>query len=63
MIPVIVGINIARMVHFVLPVSFFMVRMVVPHGKWHIVNSMNDIAVIIVQPLVIRIFFNSVSEL
>ena len=31
--PVKVGIIIARRVHFMLPVSFFIVIIVVPHGK------------------------------
>lgn len=62
-IPVIVGINIERIVHFMLFVSFLIVKIVVPHGKWHIVNIMKDIAVIIVQLFWISIFFNSISEL
>lgn len=37
-------------VHLRLPVSFFIVRHVVPHGKWNIHKIRTDKAVCIVQP-------------
>ena len=46
-----------------LEVSFFIVIIVVPQGKWQIVNIINDIAVIIVQLLFDNNVFNSVKEL
>ena len=37
--------------HFILPVSFFIVRRVVPQGKWSKVNNIKLRVVIKVQPL------------
>ena len=58
-IPISVGINIERRVSLLLFVSFFMVKIVVKQGKWHIVNIIKDIAVIIVHPLFVSIVDNS----
>lgn len=49
----------AKAVHFMLPVSFLMVRQVVPHGKWNRQKSIVQRAVAPVQPLAIRRVFNS----
>ena len=53
--PIKVGIIIANSVHFILPVSFFIVKQVVEHGKWHNENISTHIAVVIVQPLLTKI--------
>ena len=50
MIATIVVKNIVINVHFILPVSFFIVRQVVEHGKCNKENKMVQIAVIIVHP-------------
>lgn len=62
-IPIIVGINIETIVHFILFVSFFIVSRVVPQGKWHIVKIINDMAVIIVHPCAFKSEFSSEAEL
>lgn len=49
-IPQIVGSINDSIVHFILPVSFFIVSKVVPHGKCNKVNIITFIAVNIVQP-------------
>lgn len=57
-IPNAVGIAIAKSVHFILPVSFFIVRRVVAHGQCIIENSIMFTAVIHVQPLLMSMGFN-----
>lgn len=49
--PTTVGIMNERAAHFVLPVSFFIVKHVVPHGKCIIEKSTTHIAVLYVHPL------------
>ena len=48
--PINVGRIKAIIVHFILPVSFFIVKQVVEHGKWNKDKSMKLIAVKIVHP-------------
>lgn len=60
--PTIVGIINERAVHFILPVSFFMVRQVVPHGKCIIEKIITHIAVLYVHPLDISRAFNDIKD-
>ena len=53
--PVTVGMTIAAAVHFHEPVSFFMVRHDVEHGKWQSMNTITHSAVTHVQPFRPRI--------
>ena len=53
--PHIVGIKNEIVVHFRLPVSFFMVISVVIHGKWNTVNIITFIAVSNVHPFCFNI--------
>lgn len=46
-------------VHFMLPVSFLIVHMVVPQGKCRSENSIKLMAVIKFQPWLISIFFKA----
>ena len=46
-------------IHLKLPVSFFIVRQVVEHGKCNKENNMVHIAVVIVHPLSTNICFNN----
>ncbi len=61
-IPTIVGIMNERAVHFILPVSFFMVRHVVPHGKCIIEKIITHIAVLYVQPFNTNSSFNDIKD-
>ena len=54
-IPVAAGSMKARAVHLRLPVSFLMVRQVVPHGKWKWQSISTQRAVWNVQPQPVRI--------
>ena len=54
-IPQTVGIKNEIIVHFMLPVSFFIVINVVLHGKCNTVNIITLIAVKIVQPFCLKI--------
>ena len=49
-----VGSITATAVHFRLPVSFFMVRIVVAHGQCKSEKSITEMAVFIVQPFAIK---------
>ena len=53
-IPVIVGIIKEKIVHLLLPVSFFIVSNVVKHGKCKDENSIVQMAVVVVHPLSIN---------
>lgn len=57
-IPTAEGIIIASIIHFQLPVSFFIVKHVVPHGKWNREKIIVHIAVVSVQPLSTNNIFN-----
>ena len=57
-----VGIRIARAVHLRLPVSFFMVKIVVAQGQWNRENSITEIAVFIVQPFAIKSSLIALSD-
>ncbi len=56
--PIIVGIMNESMVHFRLPVSFFMVKQVVPQGKCMIEKIITHNAVLYVHPFASRRVFN-----
>lgn len=56
--PTTVGSSIAIIVHFILFVSFLIVRHVVPHGKWHNENIIVHSALQYVQPFSMRSIFN-----
>ena len=58
-IPNIVGTAKETKVHLILFVSFFIVKQVVPHGKWKMVKSIVHIAVVTVQPFATNRFFSS----
>lgn len=60
-IPTSVGINIAKNVHFQLPVSFFIVRHVVEHGQCINENIIVHNAVTYVQPFSTNMFFSSTT--
>ena len=60
--PIIVGIKKDNAVHFQLPVSFFIVQHVVPHGKCISENSIVHIAVTQVQPLATSKLYKSERE-
>ena len=49
-----VGIIKAKAVHLRLPVSFFIVRIVVAHGQWKSENKITETAVFIVQPFAMK---------
>ena len=57
--PTIVGIKKAAIVHFILPLSFFIVRQAVEQGQCIKLKSMVDKAVIKVHPLATSNPFNS----
>lgn len=63
--PIRVGSRKATIVHFLLLVSFFIVNNVVEHGQCARLKSMVEIAVIVVQPLLInrsfRVFRSAIS--
>ena len=62
-IPHKVGTNIEINVHLFDLVSFFIVRQVVEHGQCIKENNITEIAVVIVHPLSINKFFNSLKLL
>lgn len=49
-----VGSITATAVHLILPVSFFMVKIVVAQGQWNSENNITDIAVYIVHPFAMK---------
>lgn len=51
--------SIVNNIHFRLPVSFFIVRQVVEHGKCNSEKRIVQIAVVIVHPLSTNICFNN----
>ena len=61
-IPINVGIIKAKAVHFKLPVSFLIVKHVVPHGKCIKENIITQIAVVAVQPFDTNSDFSAKSE-
>lgn len=61
-IPMIVGIKNDRIVHFMLPVSFFIVKHVVPHGKCITEKITTHIAVLYVQPLATSKAFSAKND-
>lgn len=61
-IPAIVGIANERTVHLMLPVSFFTVRHVVPHGKCIMEKSITHMAVLYVHPLDISRVFRAKND-
>lgn len=61
-IPATVGITKAKMVHFRLPVSFLIVKHVVPQGKCIKENIITQIAVVAVQPFANKSDFSAKSD-
>ena len=61
-IPKMVGINSAAKVHFMLPVSFFMVKSVVEQGQWKREKRIVFMAVRVVQPFAKKSSFISTRE-
>ena len=51
-----------RVAHFKLPVSFFIVKNVVPHGKWASEKIITHIAVLYDQPFAINRDFSAEND-
>ena len=61
-IPIAVGKIKARAVHLRLPVSFFIVSMLVVQGQWNSENNITLSAVKVVQPLLTNIVLKTVKS-